>query len=98
VEHDARATERDVPVVGLVQVVVQADDTALLPVGAVRLDHLAPLREPLTPVRLDEDTAIVAEDLGIRDVHACHDVGLDDVCHHRASLRGRPRAAPTLRR
>ena len=59
VEHDPGPSERHVPVVGLVQVVVQADDATGLTVGAVRLDHLAPLRDPRPAVRLDEAAALV---------------------------------------
>ena len=62
VQHDAGGAHRHVPVVGLVQVVVQADDRAGLAVAAVALDHLATLREPLPPVGLDEDAALVAVD------------------------------------
>ncbi len=71
----ARA-HRHVPVVGLVEVVVQADDRAGLAVAAVALDHLAALGEPLAPVGLDEDAALVAVDRRLHDVHAGDDVGL----------------------
>ena len=93
VEHDPGASHRDVPVVGLVQVVVQPDDRAGLAVAAVALDHLATLREPLAPVRLDEDAALVAVDRGLDDVDAVDDVGRDDVSHQTCSIsirRARP--------
>ena len=54
-----------VPVVGLVQVVVESDDRALLLVGPVRLDHLAPEGEPRTPVGLDEPATVVAVDVRV---------------------------------
>jgi len=76
VQYDAGGAERDVPVVGLVQVVVQTDDRARLAVAAVALDHLPALREPLAPVGLDEDAALVAVDRRLHDVDAGDDVGL----------------------
>ena len=60
------APERHVPVVGLVQVVVQPDEAAGRAVAPVALDHLPPGGEPLAPVGLDEEAALVAEDLRAR--------------------------------
>ena len=78
VQHDAGPTERDVPVVGLMQVVVQPDDRAGLAIGAVALDHLARLRDPFAAERLDEDAALVAVDVGLDDVDAGDLVALAD--------------------
>ena len=85
VQHDARPPERHVPVVGLVQVVVQPDDAARGAIGAVRLDHLAPARDPLPAERLDEQPALVAVHRGDDVEHAGDDRALGDRCH-RASL------------
>src|SRR3954466_15398864 len=68
------------------QVVVQADDGARLAVATISLDHLATLREPLAPVRLDEDAALVAVDRRLDDVDAVDHIGRDDVGHRLASL------------
>jgi hypothetical protein len=46
VEHHQGVALGEVPVVGLVQVVVEADDGAGDLVGAVPLHHLPPVREP----------------------------------------------------
>src|SRR5690606_18656575 len=48
VQNHPRVAERHVPVVGLVQVVVQTDDAARDPVAAVALNHLPSAREPLS--------------------------------------------------
>ena len=53
---------------------MQADDAAGLAVAPVALDHLAALREPLAPVGLDEEAALVAVHVGLDDVHAGDDV------------------------
>ena len=88
VQHDPGPAVGHVPVVGLVQVVVQADEGAGLPVAPVALDHL-PARAGTTPggrsrrrrrarrrrARLDDDDAV---DLP----------GLGDVGHH-VPTRGR---------
>ena len=81
VQHDPDPSAGDIPVVGLVQVVVQADDGARLAVAPVALDHLAAVGEPLAPVRLDEDAPLVAMHRGVGDVHTGDDVGLGDGCH-----------------
>src|SRR5260370_7836423 len=67
-QDDASHAERDVPVVGLMEVVVQPHDAALLTVGTVRLDHLPPEREPLSPVCLDEAAAVIGADHRLDDV------------------------------
>ena len=41
VQHDPRGADRHVPVVALVEVVVQSDERTLLLVRPVALDHLA---------------------------------------------------------
>jgi uncharacterized protein (UPF0548 family) len=53
------ARPNGMPVIGLVQVEVETDDAALLPIGSSP-GHLTPVWEPLA-VRLDEDASIVAE-------------------------------------
>ncbi len=68
VQHDPGGADGDVPVVGLVEVVVQPDDGAGLAVAAVALDHLPTLREPLAPVGLDEVATLVAVHVGVDDV------------------------------
>ena len=45
VEHDTCCAERHVPIVGLMQVIVQPDEGALLPVGPVALEHFATAAE-----------------------------------------------------
>ena len=90
VEHDPGAAHRHVPVVGLVEVVVQPDDRAGLAVAAVALDHLPALREPLPAVGLDEDAALVAVDRGLDHVHAVDDIGRQDVGHQIRSIRRAP--------
>ena len=81
VQHDAGSAERHVPVVGLVQVVVQPDDAR--PAGGWRgcPGHLAAVGEPLAPVGLDEQAALVAVDRRLDDPHAGDHVALGDVCH-----------------
>ena len=89
VQHDPGVPNGHVPVVGLVQVVVQADDGAGLAVAAVALDHLATLGEPLAPVGLDEVAALVTVDHGLDDVDAGDDVGFLDLSQSFAPRRGR---------
>ena len=81
VQHDPGRAERHVPVVGLVQVVVQADEAPCQAVAAVALHHLATLREPLAAVRLDEVPALVAVERRIDDEHAVDDVGFVHISH-----------------
>jgi hypothetical protein len=66
---------RTIPVVGLVQVVVQAHHRPRLLLGPVALRHLPPEREPAPPVRLDEPA--LARPRGRRD-RTTHHVS-DDV-------------------
>ena len=94
VQDDPGPSAGDVPVVGLVQVVVEPDDGTRLAVAPVALHHLAAVREPLAPVRLDEDAALVPMDGGLDDVHAGDDVGLGDrrhpaTCWRRSAGRSR---------
>ena len=84
VQHDADGADGAVPVVGLVQVVVEADDAAGLPVAAVALDHLPPAREPRPAVGLDEAPALVGVDVGRDDDDAPAAGGGED--HHVGSL------------
>ena len=73
--------ERHVPVVGLVQVVVEPDDAAGHPVAAVGLDHLPAAGEPLAAVGLHEVPAVVAEERGLDDVDAVDQFGGGDSGH-----------------
>jgi hypothetical protein len=66
-EYDAGRTERDVPVIGLMEVIMQAHDCSGLTVATIALDHLAPLRKPLAPIGLDKEAALVTMDVGIND-------------------------------
>jgi hypothetical protein len=69
-ENDAGRTEGDVPVIGLMEVIVQAHDCSGLTVATIALDHLAPLWEPLASIGLDEESALVTMNVGIDDVDA----------------------------
>ena len=97
VEHDPGAAHRHVPVVGLMEVVVQADDGTRLAVAAVALDHLAALGEPLPPVGLDEDAALVAVDGRLDDVDTLDHVGRDDVGHQIGRFGSAPAIAALTR-
>src|SRR5690606_16680722 len=81
VQHHTCPAERHVPVVGLVQVVVQTDDGALAAVAAVGLDHLPTAGEPVAPVRLHEEPALIAVDVGGDDEDAVDVVDRVDGCH-----------------
>src|SRR6202011_2218303 len=100
VEHHACEATRHQPVVGLVEVVVQADDGPGLLVGAVALDHLATERKPGSAVRLDEAAPLVAVHLRLDDDDVGNEVGLVDLRHRRAPSSGdtyaskRPYTAP----
>ena len=59
VEHHACGAEGYVPVVRLVQVVMQADERAGDLLRAVGLHHLPTERQPRAPVGLDEAAAVV---------------------------------------
>src|SRR3954453_79942 len=81
VQHHAGRAERHVPVVRLVEVVVQADDGTGLAVGPVALQHLAALREPRAPVGLDETAPLVAVDIRRDDEDAGDLLGRFDLGH-----------------
>src|SRR5688572_7454264 len=82
VQHDAGAPRRDVPVVRLVHVVVEADDAPLLTVAPVALHHLEAARDPLPPVGLDEETAFVLVDVRLDDEDAGDRLGFGDGRHY----------------
>ena len=87
VQHDARLARGDVPVVGLVQVVVEPDDRTRGPRHDVRLDHLARIGNPCAPVRLEERASIVAvrgelDEHGSGDRHRLLQVGARMVAEH----------------
>jgi hypothetical protein len=63
VEDYSCASERDIPVVSLVQVVVKAYQTAYLTVSSVPLNHFSAFGKPLTPPSLNEDSSFVAKNL-----------------------------------
>ena len=60
VQHHPRPSPQEVPVVGLVQVVVQPHQRARLLLGSVALHHLPAEGEPAAPVGLDEAASLVA--------------------------------------
>ena len=92
VEHDPGPAEGHVPVVGLVEVVVQPDDGAGLAVAPVALDHLPAPREPLPAVGLDEEAPLVAVHRGVDDEDAVDDARtrLDAPSWASGASRGRP--------
>ena len=73
---------KHVPVVRLVQVVVEPDEGACDLLGAVALDHLAAPGEPLAPVGLDEAAPVVAEGGGLDELDV-GDAGLVEDRRHR---------------
>src|SRR5450759_1084685 len=77
-QHHSCPAERHIPVVSLVEVIVQPDDTPPLTVGPVALDHLAPARKPLPPVRLDKAAPIVGADDRLHDADIGDRLGLVD--------------------
>ena len=79
-DHPGGAPQ-DVPVVGLVQVVVEADNGAGLLLRPVGLDHLAAEGKPTAPIGLDEPTSFVAVGVGFHHDHVGDDLGLLDVGH-----------------
>src|SRR5581483_10041445 len=81
VQHDARPAERHVPVVSLVQVIVQADNRTRGPIGPVPLDHLATVREPRPSIRFDEHTALVAVYVGSNVYDARNAATFFERCH-----------------
>ena len=94
VQHHPGAPVDDVPVVGLVEVIVEPHDGAGLAVAPVALDHLAAVRKPLAAVGLDEDPALVAVHRRVHDVDASDDAGLGDrrhalTCWRRSAGRSR---------
>src|SRR4051794_34408284 len=80
-QDDPRQALWHVPVVGLVQVIVQADDRSRLTVTTIALHHLATLTEPGPTVGLDEVAALVTVDVRVDDIDARDAVGLDDLGH-----------------
>ena len=102
VQDDTRRAERDVPVVALVEVIVQPDERALLAVRTVALDHLPGAGNPFATVGLDEQATLITVDGRLDDVHAgdlrrlCDgghrclllDVDLTVVAHHQADGAG----------
>ena len=86
VQHDADRAGRHVPVVGLVQVVVEARRApACCEFDSVALDHLPGARDPLAAVRLDEQPRSSPCDRSARRSYTpatC--VGLSDLGHRSA--------------
>ena len=81
VQHDACRAERDIPIVGLVQVIVQSNHGALLAVGAIALQHLATVGEPLTAIGLDEQAALVTMNGGLHDPCSCDQFAFVHIWH-----------------
>ena len=81
VQHHAAFAKRYVPIVGLMQVIMQTNETTSLAITTVRLNHFTTLRKPFTPVRLYEKSALIAVHGGFNNVHASNDVGGGNDCH-----------------
>jgi len=81
VQDDSSSPERHVPVISLVEVIVQSDNGSAPPVAAVSLDHLPAVWEPLASIGLDEETARVAMNNGLHYVNARDYIGLRDFGH-----------------
>lgn len=82
-QNDPGPATDDVPIVRLAPVVVQANDTTLTSVAAIRLHHLSASRKPLAPIGLNENTPVVAEDIGLHDDDSGDDIGLVHFGHIR---------------
>src|SRR5581483_8201500 len=80
-EDDHGPSEGDVPEVGLMEVVVEADQRPLLAVGPVGLHHPRRSRHPLLAERLDEAPPVVAVDVGGDDDDAGDGLGRLDLRH-----------------
>jgi hypothetical protein len=62
-----------IPIIGLVKVVVQSNDTPSLSITSIRLQHFATaIRYPLAPVSFYEKATIIIEHLGSDDVNAVY--------------------------
>ena len=81
VQHHAAFAKRHVPVVGLMQVIVQTNKATSLAVATVCLNHFATLRKPFAAIGLNEKTSLIAVHGGLHNVHASNDVGRGNDCH-----------------
>ncbi len=62
-EYDPGRAVQDVPVISLVQVIVKSDDSTLLLVGPIPLNHLPAEGKPGSAIRLHETSPVVAMDV-----------------------------------
>ena len=89
VEDDTDTAAQRVPVVGLVQVEVEADHGARLLLRAVPLNHLGPVGEPTAPVCLDEAATLVAVHVRADQHDVVDDLGGDQLWHGANGIRSR---------
>src|ERR1039458_10114062 len=78
VKHDPGGAPEPVLVLGLMALVVQADDGPRLLFGPIALGHLPSQREPAPTVGLDETTSLVAVAIGLDHDDVSDDLGLFD--------------------
>src|ERR1035437_5206216 len=78
VKHDPGRAPEHVPVIGLMEVVVQADDGPRLLFGPIALGHLPSKREPPPAVGLDESRPLGAVAIGLDHDDVSYDLGLFD--------------------
>ncbi|CAB5033307.1 unannotated protein [freshwater metagenome] len=83
VKHYSSASERYIPIVGLVKVIVEPHYRSGSPIAAITLDHFASAWEPLSTVSLDEYSALIAMDVGFDDNDAVDGGGGDYFGHRR---------------
>ena len=63
------------------KVVVQTNDCPGLTVPPVALDHLAALWEPFSTIGLDEESTLIAMNVGVDDQNSVDFLGWGDSCH-----------------
>ena len=80
-KHYARRSIRHVPIVGLMKVVVKPNNGSCLAVATISLEHLSALREPFAAIGLNEETPLIAMNIGIDDEDAAYEIGFGDRCH-----------------
>ena len=62
-QYGAGMPGRNVPVIGLMEMKVQTNNSTGLAIPSIGLDHLTTEVEPLAPIRFNERTPLVGEDL-----------------------------------
>jgi hypothetical protein len=73
-QNNTGRTEWHVPVIGLMQVIVQSNNGTGLAVAAIALNHFASLRKPFATIGLNEKASFVAMNLGVDDVDTCNEI------------------------